>query len=104
MSGYRAEQENGVRPEDVAEQIRSPAFSQYRIYRGSCPSAKAGHWGNLRRQGRGRRRYESGELLYLYSCTKNGYGSSMLMYIADITFFIFRLGRLTFALRRRAMA
>ena len=51
----RAEQGNGEKPR----------MDQYRVRLEVCPSVKAGHWGNLRRQGRFSVRRESGDLLFV---------------------------------------
>ena len=45
MSGFGAEQGNGVRIH-----VQIPAFNQYRGHQEGSSLAKASHWGDLRRQ------------------------------------------------------
>ena len=66
MPGFGATKGNGV---------KIPAFNQYRGHRDSYPLAKASHWGNLRRQGRGSSEMRVGRTTVIDRIfAKNGYG------------------------------
>ena len=100
MSGFGAIKGNGV---------KIPAFNQYRGHRELCSSAKAGHWGNLRRQSIASFEMRVGRTAVVDGIfTKNGYGDVHVVHTIAL-FFTIKYGisvaagyaRLTLRLNKR---
>ena len=84
MSGFRAIKGNGV---------KIPAFNQYRGHRELCSSAKAGHWGNLRRQNTVSSEMRVGRTAVVDGIfAKNGYGDVRVIHTIAFYFSIIEYG------------